>query len=163
MAQDAQLKDIHVKIVRKRILSAELMALRVKQKDLDASSYVRKKSNEEFSKLSLKEMLETVAPSAVKRYEEDQVTKLEEEKRNAEERERKRQERLKRREQEKEARIKVEVIDFTPSEEPKAEPKPEPKPAPKKASTPRKPRGKSKKRFDADVISSVNWKKPNKK
>lgn len=35
MAQDAQLKDIHVKIVRKRILSAELMALRVKQKDLD--------------------------------------------------------------------------------------------------------------------------------
>jgi len=36
MAQDAQLKDIHVKIVRKRILSAELMALRVKQKDLDA-------------------------------------------------------------------------------------------------------------------------------
>ena len=36
MAQDAQLKDIHVKVIRKRILSSELAALQAKQKELDA-------------------------------------------------------------------------------------------------------------------------------
>lgn len=35
MAQDAQLKDIHVKVIRKRILSSELADLQVKQKELD--------------------------------------------------------------------------------------------------------------------------------
>ena len=54
-------------------------------------------------------------------------------------------------------KVKVEVMDFS---KPKAEPAPvkaEAKPAPKKAPA-RKPRGKSKKRFDADVIGSVDWK-----
>ena len=36
MAQDAQLKDIHGKVVRKRILSAELLTLQAKKKELDA-------------------------------------------------------------------------------------------------------------------------------
>ena len=36
MAQDAQLKDIHVKVVRKRMLSAELLTLQAKKKELDA-------------------------------------------------------------------------------------------------------------------------------
>lgn len=35
MAQDAQLKDIHVKVIRKRILSSELATLQGKQKELD--------------------------------------------------------------------------------------------------------------------------------
>ena len=47
-------------------------------------------------------------------------------------------------------KIKVEVIDFGGQKE---QPKPKPKPK-----TTRKPRGKNKRRFDADVISSVDWK-----
>ena len=49
---------------------------------------------------------------------------------------------------ENENKIKVEVIDFTPKQEPK----------PVKPKTNRKPRGKGKRRFDADVITSVDWK-----
>ncbi len=36
MVQNTQLKDIHVKVVRKRILSAELLTLQAKKKELDA-------------------------------------------------------------------------------------------------------------------------------
>lgn len=35
MAQDAQLKDVHIKVVRKRTLSAELLLLQAKREELD--------------------------------------------------------------------------------------------------------------------------------
>jgi len=47
-------------------------------------------------------------------------------------------------------KIKIEVVDFT-------EKKPEP-PKPVKKTVNRKPRGKNKRRFDADVISNIDWK-----
>lgn len=49
-----------------------------------------------------------------------------------------------------EQKVKVEVVDLKPKEAPK--------PAAAKPATKRKPRGKGKRRFDADIISSVGWK-----
>ena len=51
-----------------------------------------------------------------------------------------------------ERKVKVEIVDF--NEDKKPEPKPE---KPKKVVN-RKPRGKNKRKFDPDVISSVDWK-----
>ena len=56
--------------------------------------------------------------------------------------------------------VKIEVVDFADKkEEPKVEAvKEEPKKEEPKKVVNRKPRGKNKRRFDADVISSVDWK-----
>ena len=149
------------------------------QKDMNASSYIKDNARKEFGKMSLRDMLTSIAPDTVENYEN---RKKEEEKKIIDEEKKKAVE----------TRIKVEVVDFDkpkkvlspkpiPKEEPKVEEKKEPqkepkvevKPQPKtvvkatpkpttKKTTTRKPRGKSKKRFDADVISAVNWKKSKK-
>lgn len=138
-----------------------------KNKDMSSSSYMKENAKKDFGTLSLKDMLASIAPDTVKNYEEKKREESLNDKKIIEEEKKKAVE----------TKIKVEVVDFekpkkvlTPKplvkeepkkEEPKPEPKPEPKTEPKKPVN-RKPRGKSKKRFDADVISSVNWKKSKK-
>lgn len=149
-----------------------------KKKDLSSASYAKEQADQSFKRKSLREMMSVVSPDTVAKYD----AKKEEEKRLTEKK-------LIEEQQKKQAetRIKVEVVDFEkkPAKveapkpvvkpEPKVEPKPAvkvepapqpkveeaPKPAPKKTVN-RKPRGKSKKRYDADVISSVNWRKTKK-
>ena len=140
------------------------------KKDLSAETYLQEKERQNFKRKSLREMMSIVAPDSVKEYDKKQEEKKLTEQKLLEEQQKK----------QAETKIKVEVVDFEkpvkvisskpiekpipkpePKPEIKVEPKVEQKPAPKKATT-RKPRGKSKKRYDADVISSVNWRKTKK-